>query len=77
MCGAESSSNLSDGSLRNASKKNRFGKTLVKHCQTYYNANEVDLIWLNARTAAVGLYKKMDYQPLGEPFDIKDMGEHY
>jgi hypothetical protein len=35
------------------------------------------LIWFNARTAAVGFYKKMDYQPLGAPFDIKDTGEHY
>ena len=58
-------------------QKKGFGEALVKHCETYCNVNKVDLIWFNARTAAVGFYKKMDYQPQGEPFDIKDVGEHY
>ncbi|OXA79592.1 Acetyltransferase (GNAT) domain-containing protein [Flavobacterium aquidurense] len=57
--------------------KKGFGETLVKYCETYCNENKVDLIWFNARTAAVGFYKKMEYQPLGAPFDIKDVGEHY
>jgi GNAT superfamily N-acetyltransferase len=58
-------------------QKKGFGEALVKHCETYCNANKVDLIWFNARTAAVGFYKKMGYHPLGEPFDITDVGEHY
>jgi len=58
-------------------QKKGFGEALVKHCEAYCNANKVNLIWFNARTAAVGFYKKMDYQPQGEPFDIKDVGEHY
>ncbi|MDR6764289.1 GNAT superfamily N-acetyltransferase [Flavobacterium sp. 2755] len=58
-------------------QKKGFGEALVKHCETYCNDNKVDLIWFNARTAAVGFYRKMGYQPLGEPFDIKDVGEHY
>lgn len=58
-------------------QKKGFGEALVKHCETYCKANKADLIWFNARTAAVGFYKKMDYQPLGEPFEIKDVGEHY
>jgi hypothetical protein len=37
----------------------------------------IKLICFNARTAAAGFYKKMNYQPLGKPFDIKDVGEHY
>jgi ribosomal protein S18 acetylase RimI-like enzyme len=58
-------------------QKKGFGEALVMHCETYCNENKVDLIWFNARTAAVGFYRKMGYQPLGEPFDIKDVGEHY
>lgn len=58
-------------------QKKGFGEALVKHCETYCNENKVNLIWFNARTAAVGFYKKMGYQPQGEPFDIKDVGEHY
>lgn len=58
-------------------QKKGFGEALVKHCETYCKDNQTDLIWFNARTAAVGFYKKMNYQVLGEPFDIKDVGEHY
>jgi ribosomal protein S18 acetylase RimI-like enzyme len=58
-------------------KKMGFGEALVRHCETYCNENKVDLIWFNARTAAVGFYQKMNYHPLGKPFDIKDVGEHY
>ncbi|OIV41951.1 GNAT family N-acetyltransferase [Flavobacterium johnsoniae] len=62
--------------LENHQKKG-FGEALVKHCETYCKNNQTDLIWFNARTAAVGFYKKMNYQILGTPFDIKDVGEHY
>ncbi|AXB56602.1 GNAT family N-acetyltransferase [Flavobacterium fluviale] len=58
-------------------QKMGFGEALVRHCETYCNENKVDLIWFNARTTAVGFYQKMNYQPLGESFDIKDVGEHY
>lgn len=58
-------------------QKKESGQTLAKHCETYCNANKVDLIWFNARTTAVGFYKKIDYQPLSKLFDIKDVGEHY
>jgi len=62
--------------LENHQKKG-FGEALVKHCEDYCKAQNVDLIWFNARTAAVGFYKKMNYQIIGQPFDIKDVGEHY
>lgn len=62
--------------LENHQKKG-IGEGLVKHCEKYCNANKFDLIWFNARTAAVGFYKKMKYETLGEAFDIKDVGEHY
>lgn len=58
-------------------QKKGFGEALVKHCETYCKDNQTNLIWFNARTAAVGFYKKMNYQVLGEAFDIKDVGEHY
>ncbi|MFH6969461.1 GNAT family N-acetyltransferase [Flavobacterium sp. FlaQc-28] len=62
--------------LENYQKKG-FGEALVKHCEDYCRQNKVDLIWFNARTAAVGFYKRMNYEALGEPFEIKDVGEHY
>lgn len=58
-------------------QKRGIGEALVKHCENYCNENDTDLIWFNARTAAVGFYKKMNYETLGEAFDIIDVGEHY
>src|SRR3954463_10000821 len=58
-------------------QKKGFGEALVQHCENYCKTQNVDLIWFNARTAAVGFYKKMNYQIIGEAFDIKDVGEHY
>ena len=60
-----------------AHQKKGFGKALVKYCEEYCIKENIDLIWLNTRTAAVGFYEKMNYQIIGEPFDIKDVGEHY
>lgn len=58
-------------------QKKGFGDALVKYCENYCTENHIDLIWFNARTAATGFYKKLDYQVVGEPFDIKNVGEHY
>ncbi|MNE82864.1 Acetyltransferase (GNAT) family protein [compost metagenome] len=58
-------------------QKKGFGEALVKYCEAHCNENQIALIWFNARTAAVGFYQKMNYQPLGEAFEIKDVGEHY
>lgn len=58
-------------------QKQGIGDVLVKHCEDFCIKNDVRLIWFNARTAAVGFYKKLNYQIVGEAFDIKDVGEHY
>ncbi|RZJ49817.1 MAG: GNAT family N-acetyltransferase [Flavobacterium sp.] len=58
-------------------QKKGFGEALVKHCENFCIEKDINLIWFNARTVAVGFYKKMNYQIVGEAFDIKDVGEHY
>jgi ribosomal protein S18 acetylase RimI-like enzyme len=58
-------------------QKKGIGEALVKHCENYCLQKKMDLIWFNARTAAVGFYQKMNYKTVGEAFDIKDVGEHY
>jgi GNAT superfamily N-acetyltransferase len=58
-------------------QKKGFGEALVKHCENFCIEKDIKLIWFNARTAAVGFYKKLHYQTVGKPFDIKDVGEHY
>lgn len=58
-------------------QKKGFGEALVKHCEEYCLANQFDLIWFNARESAVGFYKKMGYETIGDCFEIPEIGEHY
>lgn len=58
-------------------QKKGIGESLVKYCEVYCKEQQTDLIWFNARTAAVGFYEKLGYIKVGEAFEIKDVGEHY
>jgi len=58
-------------------QKKGIGESLVKHCEAYCKNLQTDLIWFNARTAAVGFYEKLGYAKVGTAFEIKDVGEHY
>jgi len=58
-------------------QKKGYGEALVKHVEEYCLSKNFDLIWFNARTAAVGFYKKMGYEIKGNFFDIPEVGEHY
>lgn len=53
------------------------GELLVRHCESFCQNLQIDLIWFNARTAAVGFYEKLGYAKVGTAFEIKDVGEHY
>ena len=57
-------------------QKKGFGETLVSYCEEYCLSKNIELIWFNARTEAVGFYKKMKYQTIGKHFNIPNVGEH-
>ncbi|OOG78715.1 GNAT family N-acetyltransferase [Flavobacterium sp. A45] len=58
-------------------QKKGIGELLVRYCEVYCKKLQSDLIWFNARTAAVGFYEKLGYAKVGTAFEIKDVGEHY
>lgn len=58
-------------------QKKGIGQLLVKHTESYCKKMQTELIWFNARTAAVGFYEKLGYTTVGSAFIIKDVGEHY
>jgi ribosomal protein S18 acetylase RimI-like enzyme len=64
-----------NGCIRITPKK-RIGAALVLFCEDYCKKLLAELIWFNARTTAVGFYKKLGYQKTGMPFEIKEVGEH-
>lgn len=58
-------------------QKQGLGEKLMKHCEDYITSQKNSLIWFNARKKAVGFYEKLDYQIIGEAFEIEDVGTHY
>lgn len=39
--------------------------------------NHVKVVWCNARTSAVGFYKKVGFEIISEEFNIPDVGPHF
>lgn len=58
-------------------QKKGFGVALLKYCENYIQNNKGSVIWFNARETAIGFYEKLDYQKIGDGFEIADIGIHY
>ena len=58
-------------------QKKGFGVALLKYCENYIQNNKGSVIWFNARETAIGFYEKVDYQKIGDGFEIADIGIHY
>lgn len=58
-------------------QKKGLGEQLVQEAEQFTKNNNGTLLWFNAREVAVGFYKKMEYEIIGEPFTIGDIGVHY
>lgn len=57
-------------------QKKGFGEKLIINSEKYCHDQNANLIWFNARKAAVGFYEKMGYRVKGLSFEIKGVGEH-
>lgn len=58
-------------------QKQGIGEALVSEAENFCKKEKTTLIWFNARTSAVGFYKKMGYKILGPEFEIKEVGPHF
>ena len=53
------------------------GRALVSACVAYAREKGARLVWCNARTPAVGFYRKLGFEIVGGEFEIPDVGPHY
>jgi predicted GNAT family N-acyltransferase len=58
-------------------QKKGIGQKLIFACEEYVKENSGNLIWFNARINATDFYKKMNYDIVGDSFEIKDIGTHF
>jgi ribosomal protein S18 acetylase RimI-like enzyme len=60
-----------------AYQKKGLGDQLMQYAEALIKQRDGTIIWFNARKIAVGFYSKMNYNIIGEPFEIGDIGIHY
>jgi GNAT superfamily N-acetyltransferase len=58
-------------------QKKGIGEQLMQHIESELRKERPVFLWFNARESAVGFYRKLGYETVGNPFDIGDIGTHY
>ena len=58
-------------------RKKGLGEELLTHAESHIIMRAAELIWFNARIAAVPFYQRNGYKIKGELFDIPGVGPHY
>ncbi len=53
------------------------GRALLESCFDHIREQGGDLLWCNARVAALGFYERMGFAAQGEEFEIVPIGPHY
>jgi len=77
LLGEKKSFQIRGMAVLHSHQKKRIGEALIRNAEIYCKSQQAALIWFNARTSAVGFYKKMSYEVLGSEFEIKEVGPHY
>lgn len=54
-----------------------YGKLLVRRSEEYLISRGIQTIWCNARTEATGFYNSLNYNTIGESFNVPKIGMHY
>ncbi|MDQ7917489.1 GNAT family N-acetyltransferase [Mesonia sp. MT50] len=58
-------------------QKKKLGKLLMEEAISVSQKKHADILWFNAREAAVGFYEKFGFSVRGNLFNIKDVGDHF
>lgn len=53
------------------------GEQVLSSCLDHAKRQGGALMWCNARTGALGFYRKYGFETVGEEFDVKGVGPHY
>ena len=54
-----------------------FGKLLLEDAEEKLKNQGVEILWCNARTVALGFYKKLGYQIVGDVSQVEQVGPHF
>lgn len=54
----------------------KIGELLLLKAEQLIAKLDIDTIWCNVRTSAIGIYEKNQYLQIGNVFKIPDVGSH-
>jgi len=54
-----------------------YGKLLIRKSEEYLMSRGIHTIWCNSRIEAIRFYKSLNYNIIGESFDVPKIGVHY
>jgi ribosomal protein S18 acetylase RimI-like enzyme len=54
-----------------------YGKSLLQEAEEILKSKDIDIIWCNARVAAIDFYKKNGYRVMSDIFEVPQIGPHY
>jgi ribosomal protein S18 acetylase RimI-like enzyme len=52
------------------------GTALLNDCIARTRDAGGELLWCNARTGALEFYRRAGFEPVGEPFELPEIGQH-
>jgi len=58
-------------------QKKGYGQQLLKFAEKLSKENNKTFLWMNARVKAVDFYQKLNYNKVGNVFEVLDVGKHY
>ncbi|MDB2447062.1 GNAT family N-acetyltransferase [bacterium] len=53
------------------------GSKLIKESISLIKKENASTLWCNARTSALGFYRKLGFETTGDEFEIEGIGPHY
>ncbi len=53
-----------------------FGAAILAACLDHAAADGGAEVWCNARQTAIGFYRRAGFDPIGEEFEVEDIGPH-
>ena len=59
------------------SQRSGIGQALALACIAFAKENGAEILWCNARTCAIGFYRKLGFEILGGEIQIPDVGPHF
>ena len=54
-----------------------YGKRILSAAEQMLRDKNVDVLWCNARVVAFEFYKKLDYELVGDVFEVEQVGPHF